>query len=143
MDEEAQFSYLRSLPLYDREVPYRRFTDGACNIVLHQASPQLVRDVRGNEKEFTLAQHGFEYRKHIVPTIDWQDEKAIRDVYIGDLEDLVRELVPEDVQRCELFDFRVGFERPTGLESLHTKQALDIDWLSTGPNHKSLRDRHP
>ncbi|RYP51128.1 hypothetical protein DL768_003475 [Monosporascus sp. mg162] len=108
MDEVAQFTYLKDLPLYEREVPYRNFIDGACNIILDQPPPQPVQDIRGREKEFTLATQGFEYREHALPAVvDWQDKGEIEEIYVEALKSFVQDLIPENVQRCEMFDFRL------------------------------------
>jgi hypothetical protein len=107
MNEEAQFFYLKPLPLYELEKPYHNFIDGTSNITLEQPPLQSVLDIRGREKEFTLATHGFEYRRRALPAVNWGDEGDINKTYLEDLKMFVHELVPETVQRCEMFDFRV------------------------------------
>ncbi|KAG0639753.1 hypothetical protein HOY80DRAFT_1015787 [Tuber brumale] len=107
MDESAQFFYLKSLPLYEIEKPYHDFTDGASNIKTEKRPLQSVLDIRGREREFTLALHGFEYRTRALPVVNWKDEEEIKRTYVEDLKVFVHELVPETVQRCEMFDFRL------------------------------------
>jgi hypothetical protein len=107
MDESAQFFYLKFLPLYEIEKPYHNFTDGASNITTEKRPLQPVLDIRGREREFTLAIHGFEYRTRALPVVNWKDEEEIKKTYVDDLKVFVHELVPETVQRCEMFDFRL------------------------------------
>ncbi|KAI9740309.1 MAG: hypothetical protein M1834_004887 [Cirrosporium novae-zelandiae] len=107
MNENAQFFYLKALPLYELEKPYHNFTDGTSNIITEKPPLQSVLDIRGREKEFTLATHGFEYRRHALPAVNWRDEGDIKKTYLEDLKLFVPKLIPETVQRCEMFDFRL------------------------------------
>ncbi|KAK3354068.1 hypothetical protein B0T25DRAFT_591330 [Lasiosphaeria hispida] len=107
MDETAQFAYLKPLPLYEKETPYHNFIDSTTNIVTNRPHPQSVVDIRGKTEDFTLGTHGFEFRVHPLPAVNWQDEGEIKEVYIGDLKALVHDLIPERIERCEMFDFRL------------------------------------
>ncbi|RYP76695.1 hypothetical protein DL771_001617 [Monosporascus sp. 5C6A] len=114
MDEESQFVYLKPLPCYEHEVPYHNFINGKTNVVVDRPPPQVVRDVRGQEKKFTLAANGFEFRQHTLPVVDWQKKSEIEEIYVKDVKNFVQKLVPEKVERCEMFDFRLD-QSPLGV----------------------------
>ncbi|KAL4937745.1 hypothetical protein BDV06DRAFT_226680 [Aspergillus oleicola] len=107
MDEAAQFIYLKSIPLYERETPYHNFINGRTNIVSETAPPQQVRDIRDEVHDFKLGIHGFEYRRRSLPVVNWEDEDDIKRTYIEDLKMFASDLIPEPVERCEMFDFRL------------------------------------
>lgn len=107
MDEEAQFAFLAALPRYEDEVPFHNFINGKTNIEVDRR-PQVVRDVRGQQDKFTLGTTGFQFCQHILPAVDWKSKSEIEDIYVEDLKNLVQQLVPEEVRRCEMFDFRVS-----------------------------------
>ena len=46
----------------------------------------LVHDVRGHESDFTLDKHGFTYAKQDMPAVDFNDEEAIKKVYLPEME---------------------------------------------------------
>lgn len=115
MDERVQLAFLKNLPLYETEKPYHNFTNGMSNIVLEKSPMKTILDIRGREREFTLAIHGFEYRGHELPVVDWEDENDIKKAYVEDLKEFAKKLVPETVQRCEMFDFRVRLV-PAGID---------------------------
>lgn len=117
MDERVQLAFLKDLPLYETEKPYSDFTNGTGNIVLEKPPMKPILDIRGREREFTLAIHGFEYREHALPVVvDWEDENDIKGAYVEDLKEFMKKLVPETVQRCEMFDFRVRLLAPAGID---------------------------
>ncbi|KAG0633460.1 hypothetical protein HOY80DRAFT_1063726 [Tuber brumale] len=107
MNESGQFFYHKSLPLYEIEKPYHDFTDGESNIKTEKRPRQSVLDIRRREQEFTPAIHGFEYRTRALPVVNWKDEEEIEKTYVQDLKVSVHGLVPETVERCEMFDSRL------------------------------------
>lgn len=110
MNETAQLYYLKSLPRYEFETPYHNFIDNTSNIITELVQSQPVLDIRGRENEFKLVPHGFEYRRRTLPVVNWNDKGDIQNIYVEDLKSFVSELVPETVQRCEMFDFRVRLD---------------------------------
>jgi len=107
MDETAQLLYFKYHPLYEAEKPYYSFIDKTTNVSYETAPAQTIIDIRGREKEFTLTTHGFEYRKLALPNVNWTDMEDIKSTYLGDLKKLVHDLIPQTVERCELFGIRL------------------------------------
>jgi hypothetical protein len=65
-DQQAAFEYLEWQDLYEEEKPFEVFVqipDGLpdarrTNLVFNKVCTQPVKDIRGNESEYTLNEHG-------------------------------------------------------------------------------------
>lgn len=58
-----------------------------------QKHPVLIHDIRGNEDQYKLETHGFQYVHDEVPELDdWTDEQKVIDALIPKSEELVRKM---------------------------------------------------
>ena len=115
---KAAFDYLQWTPLYEIEKPFQVFIDipKHCpdqredNLAFSTGPEELVFDVCGKEKDFTLDKNGFTYIKHssiISEPSQFFDPKTIREIYLPEcIRVLEREL--SRVGRVHIYSWRVS-----------------------------------
>ncbi|KAI5800600.1 hypothetical protein FPQ18DRAFT_315434 [Pyronema domesticum] len=119
MDELTSLRYLKPLPLYTHSKPYYIFETlpsgiKNTNLEYEDGPAQLITDIRGQESEFTLKEHGFEFIKWEPPELDWGNEKELYKIYFPAVRKCLEALLGEEVKRWELYEFR---RRHAGLKS--------------------------
>ena len=106
---QVYVEYVRDLPKYETEKPFNlsfsTYHDGFTTNVEKEETAITVRDVRGQEDQFSLGEHSFRFLK--LPTdypIDGSEETTFR--YLDETRKfLLREL---DAEQVICYDIRVG-----------------------------------
>jgi hypothetical protein len=113
MNQLVSFQYLVPLPAYSYERPYQIFDDvpdgvPRGNLQRVYGPEQLVEDVRHSAEVFDLNVQGFVFETRPHPAgIDWDVQDDIENIYIPSVKIMLRDVLGEDVSRCESFDWRV------------------------------------
>ena len=76
------------------------------NLEAEKGDEEIMHDVRGVEKSFTLDGNGFCYLTRPPEFRDWYSPEAIETVYLEEVKRILREEV-EGVDHVEIFDWRV------------------------------------
>lgn len=114
MDQLVRLTYLEDSESFKREKPFMTFPgllegfpDSNCSAF--RGPEQLIKDVRGDQNDFSLSLQGFVFRGWSSSEIDWHQEEQIVDEYLPQVKKLLlEELSPEQkVARGEIFDWRV------------------------------------
>ena len=126
-DRQVAFEYLEWQDLYEEEKPFEVFIqipDGLpdarpTNLVFNKVCTQLVKDIRGNESEYTLNEQGFQVVK--VPTAfkDFYNRDSVEQHYKAECAQLLMDNL-EGVDRLYFFNWRVGFEQKS-------KRTIDLN----------------
>jgi hypothetical protein len=68
------------------------YTTGSAEFFNRKFSPTkvLVQDIRGSEKEYSLAKQGFQWVRHASEQGDFDDETRIKSFYFAETEELIR-----------------------------------------------------
>ncbi|KAK0659147.1 methyltransferase CmcJ [Cercophora samala] len=114
-DELTQIRYAKDLPLFQHEKPYVVLSELAnsdskfrqTNVELEFGKPQVIQDIRGREAEFTLDLNGFQICHHHSALENWGNVKDIEDVYLPEVEALLRNELGSDVAVIKIFDWRL------------------------------------
>ncbi len=110
---ETQLEYLRWIPLYEKEKPFKLFLNipadakdkRESNLVFDKGK-QIIRDIRGDESRFNLDDHGFCFRNHKSAVDDLRNHDIIENEYLFECEQLLKDEV-DNVDRVVIFDWRV------------------------------------
>jgi hypothetical protein len=113
-NETVSLSYLKWQALYEREKPFQVFSQirpdaeeqRATNLEFWNAPPEVIQDLRGIEKDFTLDQNGFMVRQQEMPDTDLSSEEAVRNQYATTIEKLIKREV-DGVDYICCFDWGV------------------------------------
>ena len=103
--ERRKLMYLQWDDKFEQERPYQIVSenipelDGLArsNIQMGEGPEELIEDIRGRECTFSLDQNGFQIIKHQFPSIDYQSNDDVENVYKPEIERLLKEQV------CALF----------------------------------------
>lgn len=103
--ERRKLMYLQWDGKFEQEKPYQIVSenipelDGLArsNIQMGEGPEELIEDIRGRECTFSLDQNGFQIIKHQFPSIDYQSNDDVENVYKPEIERLLKEQV------CALF----------------------------------------
>lgn len=109
MDVFSSISFLAHKELYDEEKPYRLKyevpdTSVPSTNITAETQEQTLRDVRGNEKDFSIAKTGFSLLR-LEATMaydDYEDEEKITNIYLKQVADGVKELL--GASRVQIFE---------------------------------------
>jgi hypothetical protein len=112
--ETATFTYLEWQVLYEKEKPFEIFIQIPedaedkrwTNQFFKQGPRQHIRDLRGNEDSVSLDQNGFEYRKHAFKFTDCDNNDAIAQEYLPEVERFIMDEV-EGAERVHIFNWEV------------------------------------
>lgn len=110
--ETAAIQFVKWQPLYEKEKPFQLFLDLPPDVadqrktnLVFETKQVDIKDIRGEEHNFTLDGNGFAYGTiQGFHDIDSKDEVVQR--YLPAVEDLLRQQV-EGVDRVFIFDWRV------------------------------------
>ena len=99
--ERRKLMYLQWDDKFEQEKPYQIVSenipelDGLArsNIEMGEGPEELIEDVRGRESAFSLDQNGFQIIKHQFPSIDYQSNDDVENVYKPEIERLLKEQV--------------------------------------------------
>lgn len=126
MDKLVRLTYLEDSEYFKTEKPFmtfpgllKRFPDSNCSAF--RGPEQLIKDVRGDQNDFSLSQQGFVFRGWSSSKIDWHQEGQIVDDYLPQVKKLLLEELSREqkVARCEIFDWRVIIPFPSFLFTLY------------------------
>lgn len=104
--------YLSDIPL-DKTVKSLQVVPGSLdragksNVRLAPGQPETIHDVRTLERLFSLDENGFKYVKAPTTFRNWSSQKAIGEIYLQEMEDLLRSEV-EDCDEIIFFDARAS-----------------------------------
>ncbi|KAK3167104.1 hypothetical protein OEA41_010229 [Lepraria neglecta] len=112
--ERRKLMYLQWDDKFEQEKPYQIVSenipelDGLArsNIQMGEGPEELIEDVRGRESTFSLDQNGFQIIKHQFPSIDYQSNDDVENVYKPEIERLLKEQV-EGVDKVVFFNWRL------------------------------------
>lgn len=115
MDQRVKLYYLGQSPDVETQRPYL-ISKGLlksipeCNWRYVAGPEQVIQDARGREHDFSLLEQGFAFRKWSPSTIDWNDEKQIKQTFLKEAEQFVlTEMnLGDSLKHCEVFDWRVS-----------------------------------
>jgi len=85
--------------------------DKRSNISFMSAPEEVIRDIRGREKDFNLDDNGFVFLNHQFPDFDVFDGDLIEKLYQPEVEKLLRSKI-DGVDRVIFFDYRVRINVP-------------------------------
>lgn len=99
--ERRKLMYLQWDDKFEQEKPYQIVSenipelDGLArsNIEMGEGPEELIEDVRGRESTFSLDQNGFQIIKHQFPSINYQSNDDVENVYKPEIERLLKEQV--------------------------------------------------
>ncbi|KAL8904625.1 MAG: hypothetical protein Q9207_003146 [Kuettlingeria erythrocarpa] len=117
------FQYLAWQKLYLIEKPFKLFIDlpahvsdpRRTNLEFQPKAAEDVVDVRGYEASFSLDIHGFKYIKHTTSVVNFHVIADMKEKYFKEVEEIIRDNV-EDVERVEIFDWRIRRVRAPSVE---------------------------
>ncbi|KAK8008067.1 hypothetical protein PG991_010618 [Apiospora marii] len=127
-DEHGSLKYAVWSDRFRVEKPYKVMSDlqpgfQKTNITYEDGPPQLFRDARGHESDFTLDSHGFAFCTHAHGFQDWDSQEAVEREYLPEVERLLKREIP-GATRVKVFDWRLrrnqAFE-DAGIEQIHLK----------------------
>jgi hypothetical protein len=103
--------YTKDLPEYHTEKPYivlthMNETHSRTNMDWYHAAPEVMHDIRGSEKNFTLDTHGFGFLNSPTTFEQWNDNELTEKIYLPEVIQILKDNV-EDVSHIEIFDWRV------------------------------------
>lgn len=119
MDTQAELWFIKDLPKYAIEKPYKAFKelqakDDPSNTNLeYEGRQQLIKDVRGQEHFFSLGEQGFTFQNwDNVPSLDWTIEGEITGMYLPAVKNFLAETLQREgsivIKKMKVFDWRVG-----------------------------------
>lgn len=99
--ERRQLMYLQWEDKFKKEKPYQIVSenipelDGLArsNINMIEGPEELIENIRGRESTFTLDQNGFQILTHQFPSIDYQSNDEVENMYEPEIERLLKEEV--------------------------------------------------
>ncbi|RDL33004.1 Uncharacterized protein BP5553_08443 [Venustampulla echinocandica] len=111
--ESVPLTYMKWVPLYEKEKPFVYLSEvpkhskdpRQSNFVFHSVQVPIT-DVRGQESNFSLDEHGFAYRQQRVGFDNFRDEEAIEREYLPQVADFIRAEV-DGADEVEIFDWRM------------------------------------
>ena len=112
VNERARLTFLKWVPLYEKQKPFQVFTSlplgvPSTNLVFEDEEELDIRDMRGQEHHFKLDEHAFQLCKADMQFTAFNDAAQIEELYLP----RVRMLIEEHVQGADkiiFFDWRVG-----------------------------------
>jgi hypothetical protein len=111
--EKRCFRYAKWTNRLQTEKPYTIISDlpgvtedQKSNMTFHEGPEELVTDIRGREKDFTLDDHGFMVGKQSFPDVDMSSAEAIA-TYQMEVEKFIKANV-EGADKVIFFDHRVS-----------------------------------
>ena len=123
--ERRKLMYLQWDDKFEQEKPYQIVSenipelDGLArsNIQMGEGPEELIEDIRGRECTFSLDQNGFRIIKHQFPSIDYQSNDDVENIYKPEIERLLKEQV------CALFGVVASYsnlilDRPFVIKSI-------------------------
>lgn len=110
-DEYGTLKYAVWRDHFRVEKPYKVMSDlqpgfRKTNIIYEDGPPQVFRDARGHESDFTLDGNGFAFCTHPHDFQDWDSQEAIEQGYLPEVERLLEREIP-GATRVKVFDWRV------------------------------------
>ncbi|KAI9663986.1 MAG: hypothetical protein M1821_007477 [Bathelium mastoideum] len=120
-DIQVQLEYLADLPLYKTTKPLQYVpgfeNDQRSTVCLNSGPPETLHDVRGTALDnFTLDDNGFKYVKAPTDFRDWNSQDAVAEIYISEMEALLRKEV-EGVDEIVIFDARIRHGESSGTKA--------------------------
>lgn len=99
--ERRKLMYLQWDDKFEQEKPYQIVSENIpeleglarSNIEMGEGPEELIEDVRGRESTFSLDQNGFQIIKHQFPSINYQSNDDVENVYKPEIERLLKEQV--------------------------------------------------
>ncbi|KAH6672087.1 putative 7 alpha-cephem-methoxylase [Halenospora varia] len=109
-DEISSLRYIKWDEKFTHEKPYVLFTDAQCkspssNFTYEPRNEEIIRDMRGIDKEFSLDDHGFVMRNHNLSSFGFDKHTVERDYLPSAKHLLHQEFGPE--AECIIFDWRL------------------------------------
>ncbi|KAI9853914.1 MAG: hypothetical protein M1813_001629 [Trichoglossum hirsutum] len=106
----ARLSYTKDLAIHREEKPFlilSHLKDGCriSNLQSEKGDEEIMHNVRGTEKSFTLDEHGFCYRTRPPEFQDWDSPEGVETAYLAEVKRILKEEV-EGVDHVEIFDWR-------------------------------------
>ena len=141
---KAQFLYAKDSDTFLKQKPFMILTefsassrgDGSgslrSNLEFQPFEPEDVANIRGQEDKFTLDQQGFEFCRQPTSFTAWQDRRAVEEIYLRDVADLIRDRI-EGVKEVQIFDWGVGLESPKTLDHAIAPRGWPFHSLEWGP----------
>jgi hypothetical protein len=102
--------FLEWQQLYEEEKPFQIFINipkdaedqRDTNLVFEDAEVH-IEDVRTSERNFSLDETGFQFEKHVTSVKDFTNRKTVDEIYLPELEKLLRSKV-DGIDRVFFFD---------------------------------------
>ncbi|KAJ5903253.1 7 alpha-cephem-methoxylase [Penicillium tannophilum] len=110
-DQQAQLRYFQWNPVFEKTKPYELLLDNipedfpVTNFETSPEEAEVIHDIRGMEKSFTLENHGFCIAEQRLD-ISVFDQDTIEDIYLQQVEELLKGMMP-DIHELFTFDWRV------------------------------------
>lgn len=106
--------YIKWQSLYEDEKPYEilrpKSEYSSANIprsnLVFDTKHVVINNIRGEGRDFTLDDHGFQYLQHETKVTALKDKQCIVSQYIPEMEEMIRRVVP-DADRVFCFNWRV------------------------------------
>lgn len=108
-DDQVQLRYIQWDEAFNAIKPYELFAYSLPNLPrqnfkIKPEPKETMHDIRGHEKQFSLQEHGFSVRRHVLELASF-DEVTVENQYFPQIKKLIQEEV-EDVD--EIFFFNWG-----------------------------------
>lgn len=122
-DQQAQLRYFQWNPVFEKTKPYELLLDNipedfpVTNFETSPEEAEVIHDIRGMEKSFTLENHGFCIAEQRLD-ISVFDQDTIEDIYLQQVEELLKGMMP-DIHELFTFDWRVCWLISTTLPQFH------------------------
>jgi len=118
-DVTAPVHFIKWLPLFKHEKPFNIFInlpknaeDTRTNNLEFDVIDTTFHNIRGQESDFSLDDHGFQFIKYTHDFEDFENRNAVETVYLPQVEQMVRENIP-DAEEIALFEWRVSLPQNT------------------------------
>lgn len=111
--ESVPLTYLKWIPLFEKEKPFVYLSEvpkysedpRQSNFVFHSVEVPIT-DIRGQELNYSLDDHGFTYRQQKINFDSFREEEAIEQEYLPRVVDLIYAEV-EGADEVQIFDWRM------------------------------------
>ena len=114
---EAEMLFLQDIEVYKVEKPFQVLFDVSgfgkdaiqTNLRVH-SRPVQIRDARGEEARFRLAEHGFEFRSFVTSMrdSDFDDNTKIEGIYFNEVKQFLSGLLGESLVHVSLLNYQVS-----------------------------------
>lgn len=118
-DVIAPVHFIKWLPLFEHEKPFNIFInlpkdaeETRTNNLEFDVIDTVFHNIRGQESDFSLDDHGFQFIKYPHDFEDFGSRNAVETIYLPRIEKMARERIL-DAEEIALFEWRVSSPRNT------------------------------